>query len=55
MSQELPQPKDGDVVLGGTSIDISTAYQSIVNVLYCYKSFPNSLIDINNGFFYLQR
>ena len=25
MNQELPQPKDGDVVLGGTSIDISTA------------------------------
>ena len=25
MNQELPQPKDGDVVLGGTNIDISTA------------------------------
>jgi hypothetical protein len=25
MNQKLPQPKDGDVVLGGTSIDISTA------------------------------
>jgi hypothetical protein len=25
MNQELPQPRDGDVVLGTTSIDISTA------------------------------
>jgi len=25
MNRELPQPKDGDVLLSGTSIDISTA------------------------------